>query len=614
MCGIVGYIGNRNVVDVLTSGLDTLKYRGYDSSGIAIFDEGEIKIFKAKGKLENLNDKLLLQKDEIKNPISGIGHIRWATHGKPTEVNAHPHTSYNSDIVLVHNGIIENYKEIKEDLISKGVSFKSDTDTEVAACLIGYEYEKDKDFKASVKRALSRLEGAYALCIMNKNNKDEIIVSRKAAPLIIGVGNGENIIASDIPAVVSVTSDIIYLEDGEIGIVKKDSVEIEDKDGNAIKPKIVRVAIENNVVSKMGHKHYMLKEIYEQPSIIRNLLSGRIEASENPVNLDEISFKKEFLENISKIQIVACGTSYHVGMVAKYLIEDLTGIVTEVEAASEYIYRKNTTDENTLVIAISQSGETADTLTAVKQAKEKGAKILVVTNRIDSNIVRYADSVLNVMAGIEVSVASTKAYTAQLLTLYLFAIYLAEKMGKNLSQLKDLKEELFCLPVKMEEILAEDKNIEKVSEALSKYKDFIYIGRGINLATSMEGALKLKEISYINANAYPAGELKHGPIALLDENIPVFSILIPNHISYDKMISNCEEAKARGAKMIAVTPVIDEGLKNLFDIIIPIPSVSYEISPLLSVVVLQLISYHISNFLGKDVDQPRNLAKSVTVE
>ena len=614
MCGIVGYVGDRKVQEVLLNGLSSLKYRGYDSAGIALFDEGKIKIYKAVGKLENLQDKVATIESEIKKPYMGIGHIRWATHGVANEVNAHPHTSTTGDIVLVHNGIIENFKELKSELEKQGCVFKSQTDTEVVAHLVSEEYKNTKNLKEAVKNALPKLKGAYALCIMSVNEPDKIVVVRKNAPLIIGVGDGENIVASDIPAIVSTTSNIIYLNDEEVAVVKKDSVEIEKLNGEKVPCKIVKISIESDAISKMGYKHYMLKEIHEQPNIVRNLLCGRISDVNQPIKLDEVKISRDVLKNLSKIQIIACGTSLHAGQIGRYLIEDLVGVSCEVEAASEYIYRKNTTDANSLVIAISQSGETADTITAVKQAKEKGAYILVITNRPDSNITRYADSILNVNAGIEVSVAATKSYTAQLLTLYLFAIYFAEVRGESKDRLTSIKEELLSIPTKMEEVLSAETDIEKKADALSKYKNFVYIGRGINLPTAMEGALKLKEISYINANAYPAGELKHGPIALLDENMPVVSVLIPGHISYDKTISNCEEAKARNAKLITVTSSNDEHLTKLFDVIFKIPEVSDLLSPLLTVVPFQLIAYHISNFLGKDVDQPRNLAKSVTVE
>lgn len=614
MCGIVGYIGDSNVEKVLMQGLDSLKYRGYDSAGIALYDNGNIKVFKSVGKLENLQNKLSALSDDEKRASMGIGHIRWATHGSATEVNAHPHLSMDGNIAIVHNGIIENYKELKGELEAKGYVFKSQTDTEVVAYLIGDEYKKVGDLKVAVQHIIPRLKGAYALCIMCKDEGGKIVVVRKNAPLVIGIGNGENIVASDIPAIISTTSNIVYLNDDEVAVVKKDSVEIEDLNGNKIPLNIQKMSIEMDAISKMGYKHYMLKEIYEQPNIVRNLLCGRITNVKAPISLDEVKISRDALKQLSRVQIIACGTSLHAGQIGRYLIEDLVGVATEVEPASEYIYRKNTTDKNSLVIAISQSGETADTITAVRQAKEKGAYIIVITNRPDSNITRYADSILNVNAGIEVSVAATKSYTAQLLTLYLFAIYFAEVKGVSLDRLPSIKEELVSIPVKMEEVLSSDADIEKKAEILSKYQNFVYIGRGVNLPTAMEGALKLKEISYINANAYPAGELKHGPIALLDENMPVVSVLIPGHISYDKTISNCEEAMARGAKLITITSSDDKELEKLFDVIIRIPVVSDMLSPLLAVIPFQLLAYHISNFLGKDVDQPRNLAKSVTVE
>lgn len=614
MCGIVGYIGASNVEKVLMQGLDSLKYRGYDSAGVALYDNGNIKVFKAVGKLENLQNKLSALSDDEKHASMGIGHIRWATHGSATEVNAHPHLSMDGNIAIVHNGIIENYKELKSELEAKGYVFKSQTDTEVVAYLIGDEYKKVGDLKVAVQHIIPRLKGAYALCIMCKDEGGKIVVVRKNAPLVIGIGNGENIVASDIPAIISTTSNIVYLNDDEVAVVKKDSVEIEDLNENKIPLNIQKMSIEMDAISKMGYKHYMLKEIYEQPNIVRNLLCGRITNVNAPISLDEVKISRDALKQLSRVQIIACGTSLHAGQIGRYLIEDLVGVATEVEPASEYIYRKNTTDKNSLVIAISQSGETADTITAVRQAKEKGAYIIVITNRPDSNITRYADSILNVNAGIEVSVAATKSYTAQLLTLYLFAIYFAEVKGVSLDRLPSIKEELVSIPVKMEEVLSSDADIEKKAETLSKYQNFVYIGRGVNLPTAMEGALKLKEISYINANAYPAGELKHGPIALLDENMPVVSVLIPGHISYDKTISNCEEARARGAKLITITSSDDKELEKLFDVIIRIPAVSDMLSPLLAVIPFQLLAYHISNFLGKDVDQPRNLAKSVTVE
>ncbi|MBD5405715.1 glutamine--fructose-6-phosphate transaminase (isomerizing) [bacterium] len=613
MCGIVGYVGKKVCTDILLSGLKSLEYRGYDSAGIAVIDENKVKIFKSIGKIQNLFDKVENEKSSIKNPLVGIGHIRWATHGKPTVANAHPHTCNCGNLAIVHNGIIENYKELREELTLKGAIFKSETDTETVAHLIAYEYEKSKDLLVAVQNATKKLKGAYALCIMHRDNPDEIIATKCFAPLLIGVGKDESIVGSDIPAIIGTTNKIIYLDDMDIAVVKKDGVVVYNHNGDVVNKKVVELSIKEDSLNKMGYKHFMIKEIFEQPDIIRNALNGRLKDINSKIvfpELDSLQSDKK----IDNIKIVACGTSLHAGIIAKYIIEDLTGITVEVESSSEYIYRNNTTNASSLVIGISQSGETADTITAMRLAKDKGAKILIITNRPDSSICKLADSVIPVNAGIEVSVAATKSYTAQLIVLYLFAIYLCEVKGKHTDVLREIKQELLTIPSKIEYILNNKSEIEGMAKSLSNYKDFIYIARGTNLATAQEGALKLKEISYINATAYPAGELKHGPIAMLDENMPVLAILIPNHITFDKMISNCEEAKARNAKLIALTSSNDERLDKLFDYIIRVPEVSEILSPLITCVPLQLLAYYIANYLGKDVDQPRNLAKSVTVE
>ncbi len=604
MCGIIGYIGNNNCILHLTNGLKRLEYRGYDSAGIAIINNKELKVYKEKGKLQNLINLLNEKRNEMSNSNIGIGHIRWATHGIPNEINAHPHTTNFAPIAIVHNGIIENYKELKEDLITKGAIFKSETDTEVIAHLIGYEYTQTKDLKTAVINATKQLKGAYALCIINENNPNEIIATKRFAPLIIGKGNNENIIGSDIPAIINITNKVIYLDDNETAIITKEDIKVYDSNNNIINKNIAILNIKEDNLNKDGYKHFMLKEINEQPNIIRNLINSNI-VKERIKNLPT---------NINNIKIIACGTSLHAGIIAKYIIEDITSIPVETESASEYIYRKNTTNKNSLVIGISQSGETADTITALRQAKEKNATTIIITNREDSSICKYGDYILPINAGIEISVAATKSYTAQLITLYLLSIHLSELENKNDIKTKELKSHLNEIPNKMEQILNNTNIIENIAIKLSAYKDFIFISRGTNIGSSMEGALKLKEISYINATAYPAGELKHGPIALLDENIPLIAILIPNHITYDKLISNCQEAKARKAKLIAITSSNDETLTNLFDYIIQIPEISENVSPLITCIPLQLIAYYIANFLGKDVDQPRNLAKSVTVE
>lgn len=614
MCGIVGYIGDKSVVEILTEGLRKLEYRGYDSSGIAINSDKEIRVYKAEGKLQNLVDLLMEHTAETKNAKAGIGHIRWATHGSPTEINAHPHTCNCGKLVIVHNGIIENFKELKEQLIKKGCNFKSQTDTETVAHLIAQEYEKTKDLTEAVRRATGKLIGAYALCIMHQDMPDVLVATKRNAPLLVGVGEGEYFVASDVPAIIEYTKKAMYLNDDEVVTLKREKMTLINADGKTLEQKIEVLPWEPVALSKMGFKHFMLKEIHEQPDVVRNVLSGKLYNIDEPISLKEVELTKETLKNLNRIQVIACGTSLHAAMVGKYLIEEFCGIPVDVEASSEYIYRKTVSDKNTLVIGVSQSGETADTLTAIKQSKAKGSHVLIITNRPDSTMAREADSLVPVNAGIEVSVAATKSYTAQLISFYLLAIYMAEvKQSASADFLKELKRELVILPQKMERILAHKEDIQKCAKNYANHKDFIYIARGINFPTALEGALKLKEISYINATGYPAGELKHGPIAMLDETMPVLAILMHGKV-YEKILSNAEEAKARNAKLIALTNSTDEKLDELFDFIIRVPEVSEILSPVISMVPLQLLAYYIAEFLGKDVDQPRNLAKSVTVE
>lgn len=614
MCGIVGYIGNRDVVDVLLKGLTNLEYRGYDSSGIAINDENNIKIFKALGKLGNLKGLLKEQSDKIVEPLAGIGHIRWATHGSPTEDNAHPHTCNCGKLVLVHNGIIENFKELREELIKKGCIFKSQTDTETIAHLVAQEYDKTKNLEKAVMNAIKHLNGAYAICVMYKDEPDKIVVARKNAPLLIGIGEGEHFIASDIPAVIEYTSKVVYLDDLEVGVVKNNTLKIYNIDGKEVTKKIEVLPFEPVALSKRGYKHFMLKEIHEQPDVIRNVLNGKLYDIDEKIILNEVKIDKDTLKNLQRIEIIACGTSLHAAMVGKYLIEDFCGIAVDVEASSEYIYRKTVTNKNTLVIGVSQSGETADTITAIKQAKAKGAHVLIITNRPDSAMAREADSLIPINAGIEVSVAATKSFTAQLMSFYMLAMFLAEtKDSMPKETLKELKHDIIQLPTLIDEILTNKEPIQKCARMFANTKDFIYIARGINLATAYEGALKLKEISYINATGYAAGELKHGPIAMLDESMPVLAILMNGKV-YEKILSNSEEAKARNARLIALTSSQDKSLDDLFEIVLRVPKVNELLSPVLASVPLQLLAYYIAEFLGKDVDQPRNLAKSVTVE
>ena len=611
MCGIVGYVGNKKAVDVLLEGLTSLEYRGYDSSGIAVNIDGKVELFKAAGKLQNLKDIVEKNYTEISKSTIGIGHIRWATHGAPTVENAHPHSCNCGKVAVVHNGIIENFKDLKEKLEKRGCTFRSQTDTETIAHLVATKFGETHDLTEAVRLATKEIEGAYALCVIHQDVKNTIVATRRNAPLVVGIGEGENYVASDVPALIKYTKKAMYLEDNQIVTLTPDSIKLIDIDNNPIAQKVETLPWEPVALSKMGYKHFMLKEIHEQPDVVRNVLSGKLRAIDENVILKEVTLDRETLKNLNRIQIVACGTSLHAAMIGKYIIEDFCGISVDVEPSSEYIYRKTITDKNTLVIGVSQSGETADTITAVRQAKSKGSHILIVTNRPDSTMAREADSLVPVNAGIEVSVAATKSYMAQLISFYLLAIYMAEVKG--IGNLGDLKHELIILPQKIEKILAHKEEIQKCARRFANSKDFIFIARGINFPTALEGALKLKEISYINATGYTAGELKHGPIAMLDESMPVLSILMQGKV-YDKILSNSEEAKARNARMIALTDSADEKLNELFECIIRIPEISEILSPALAIVPLQLLAYYIAEFLGKDVDQPRNLAKSVTVE
>ena len=614
MCGIVGYIGHKPAIDILLNGLTKLEYRGYDSSGIAVEIDGQVKMYKAEGKLQNLKDIINPIKNKVAESTIGIGHIRWATHGAPTTVNAHPHSCNCGKLVIVHNGIIENFKELREELESQGCVFKSQTDTETVAHLIAREYGKVKDLTEAVRIATKRIEGAYALCVIHQDVKDTIVATKRNAPLVVGIGEHEYYVASDVPAMIEYTKKAMYLNDNQIVTLTPESMKLIDSEKNELPCKVEILPWESVSLSKMGYKHYMMKEIHEQPSIIRNLLSGKIVGLDSPLNLNEVKIDKETVKHLNRIQIVACGTSLHAAMIGKYILEDFCGIAVDVEPSSEYIYRKTVIDENTLVIGVSQSGETADTLTAIKQSKTKGSHVLIITNRPDSAMAREADSLISVCAGIEVSVAATKSYMAQLVSFYMLAWYMAEikgSMDKNL--LIDLKKELIKLPEKAEEILAQESQVKLCARKYANAKNFVYIARGINYATALEGALKLKEISYINATGYPAGELKHGPIAMLDETLPVLSIMMKGKV-FEKILSNSEEAKARNARMIALTNSTDEKLEELFDDILRVPDTDEYLSPILAIIPLQLLAYYIAEFLGKDVDQPRNLAKSVTVE
>ena len=614
MCGIVGYIGSKTAADILLEGLTNLEYRGYDSSGIALNIDGKVQLFKAQGKLQNLKNIVKNNYTEISKSTLGIGHIRWATHGIPSIENAHPHTCNCGRVAVVHNGIIENFKDLKQKLEANGCTFRSQTDTETIAHLVASKYAETKDLTEAVRLATKEIEGAYAIAVIHQDVKNTIVATRRNAPLVVGFGEGENFVGSDIPALIQYTKRAMYLDDNQIVTLTPDSVKVIDIDNNPVDLKIENLPWEPVALSKMGYKHFMLKEIHEQPDIVRNVLSGKLTTTDEPITLKEVTLDRAKLRELNRIQIVACGTSLHAAMIGKYIIEEFCGVPVDVEPSSEYIYRKTITDENTLVIGVSQSGETADTITAIRQAKKKGSHILIVTNRPDSTMAREADSLVPVNAGIEVSVAATKSYMAQVISFYLLAIYMAEvKNSMPKEELADIKHELIILPPKIEKILTHKEEIQKCARKFSSFKDFIFIARGINFPTALEGALKLKEISYINATGYSAGELKHGPIAMLDDSMPVLAVLMQGKV-YDKILSNAEEAKARNARMIALTDSTDEKLEELFENIIRVPEISEILSPALAIVPLQLLAYYIAEFLGKDVDQPRNLAKSVTVE
>lgn len=614
MCGIVGYVGRKSCMDILLNGLTKLEYRGYDSGGIAVNVNNKIEVYKEAGKLQNLKDTVALSYEHISTSTMGIGHIRWATHGAPTAVNAHPHISQDGKLALVHNGIIENFKELRKELEDEGYHFVSQTDTEVFAFVIDREYKKINNLTEAVRSASRLVQGAYAICVMHESEPNTIVATKRNAPLLVGVGNGEYYVASDVPAIIDYTKDALYLDEDQIVTLTPDSIELINRFGAKLPVQVERLPWESVALSKMGYKHFMLKEIHEQPSIIRNLLSGKIIGDDKPIVLDEVKLDFDTIKKLDRIQIVACGTSLHAAMVGKYILEDFCGITVDVEPSSEFIYRRTITNEKTLVIGVSQSGETADTITALKQSKKLGSHILIITNRPDSTMAREADSLIPVNAGIEVSVAATKSYMAQLVSFYLLALHIAEVKGSlSEEQLSDLKYGLMRLPEKAEEILDHKKDIQIVAKKYANFKNFVFVARGINYATALEGALKLKEISYINATGYPAGELKHGPIAMLDESMPVLSIMMKGMV-YDKILSNSEEAKARNARMIALTNSTDEKLEELFENIIRIPESNEYLSPIIAIIPLQLIAYYIAEFLGKDVDQPRNLAKSVTVE
>ena len=613
MCGIIGYIGHQKASPILINGLLRLEYRGYDSAGISTIEKNGLSVMKDKGRVKNLYN--LNGIDSLEGTI-GIAHTRWATHGKPSKENAHPHLDNSNSFAVVHNGIIENYNDLKKLLLDNGYTFHSQTDTEIIPNLIHYYYSKDKkndDKKVlrAVQKACKSLKGSYALQIISKYMPDNMIVVRKDSPLVIGKGDGENYISSDIPAILSFTKDFYLLNDNEFALLSRDNVEFFDIDLNKIDKKLTSIEWNASAADKNGFDDYMLKEIFEQPTAIRETIGSRLPENE-PCNFDDLKFTKEFLSKINKIYIVACGTAMHVGLSGKIAIENLCNIPVTVDIASEFRYRNPIIDKNTLCIYISQSGETADTIAALKLAKSKGATTLAVSNVIGSSITREADYSIYTHAGPEIAVASTKAYTSQVMLLIILAIYFAEILGTTTSsELTKLKKDIFTLPDKIEEALRSSEEIKNYAKNIYQEKDVFFLGRGIDYNTALEASLKLKEISYIHSEAYAAGELKHGPIALIENGISVISI-ITNKNLVEKTISNIQEVITRGAKTLVITN--QELPSNNIDKIVKIPDTNILLSPIVAIVPLQLLSYYISKEKGLDVDKPRNLAKSVTVE
>ena len=612
MCGIVGYIGYRESLPILINGLKRLEYRGYDSAGIAILN-GDIKVEKQKGKVADLENKILGK--PLMGTI-GMGHTRWATHGEPNDINAHPHVSNSGKFVIIHNGIIENYSVLKTKLESKGYTFKSETDTEVLANLLDEIYYNSGEINAelTVRLALSNVEGAYGLVIMCADEPDQIIAARKGSPLVLGIGDGEYFIASDATPIIEFTKNVIYLNDGDVAIIHRDELTIKTVSNVLRSPTIHTLDMELESIEKGGYEHFMLKEIFEQPRTIKDCMRGRIVLENKGIHLGGLSDRFGEISSAKRILIIACGTSWHAGLVAEYLIEELARIPVEVEYASEFRYRNPVVGPGDVVIAISQSGETADTLAAIQMAKEKGAIVLGICNVVGSSIPRETHAGVYTHAGPEIGVASTKAFTAQVTVLTLMAIQLGQVLG-TISQERNISlvDDLLAIPDKVNHILSQDALIKKIAFEFKEASNFLYLGRGYNFPIALEGALKLKEISYIHAEGYPAAEMKHGPIALIDENMPVVIVAVKDK-SYDKIVSNVQEVKARKGKIIAIVTEGDQEIKRMADYVLEIPQTDEVLSPLLTVIPLQLLSYHIAVMRNCNVDQPRNLAKSVTVE
>ena len=609
MCGIVGYIGSQNAQDFVIDGLSKLEYRGYDSAGIAV-NTGEkgLAVVKKVGRLQNLANVL------AENPLHGtmaIGHTRWATHGKPSDENSHPHFNKDRSLVVVHNGIIENYLELKKELIEKGYEFQSETDTEVVAHLLTELYEGD--LLEATKKLLTIIKGAYALGIMSVSEPDRLIAVRKESPLIVGIGNGENFIASDIPAILKYTRDVYLIENGEIVELKKDSVKIMNSQGQPVEREVTHIEWDMEAASKGGYEYFMEKEIHEQPEVLIETLNSRVDENNN-INFDDTGLTKEYLEGVGSIYIVACGTAYHAGLVGKHIIEKRTRVKVDVEVASEFRYRNPVIDNKTLVIVLSQSGETLDTLEAMKEAKRHGARVIAITNVVGSSIAREADHVIYTWAGPEIAVASTKAYTTQMVILYLLATDMAMKFGKiTREQYEHDIKSLYRIKAGVQEVLTYADRVEAVADKIKDQNSMFYLGRGLDYVIAVEGALKSKEISYIHSEAFASGELKHGTIALIDDGVPVV-INVTQSDLFEKSVSNIKEVAARGAFVVAIAKEGNTLVEEVADEVFYIPAVEDDYTGFLSIIIHQLLAYYLSKLKGNDVDKPRNLAKSVTVE
>lgn len=617
MCGIVGYIGQRDAAPIIVDGLRKLEYRGYDSAGIAVVTpEQTLSLHRAKGKLRNLEEQL---RGLTVQGTSGIGHTRWATHGRPTEENAHPHRDAADNVVVVHNGVIENYLPLKQELQALGCEFRSETDTEVIAQLVGHYFEGD--LEAAVRRAVHRMQGLYALAVIAVKDPTKIVAARSGPPVVVGVGDGEYFVASDVPAILEHTRDVYFLNDGDFAVLTREGVRITDFAGQVSERKTTRITWDPIMAEKGGYKHFMLKEIFEQPRAIRDTVLGRLEQETGHIYLEELGLSDEQLSAIQQVRIVACGTSWHAGLAGRCMIETLARLPVDVDYGSEFRYRDPIIQPGTLTVLISQSGETADTLAALREAKSQGALTIGICNVPGSMITREADGMLLTHAGPEIGVASTKAFTSQLVALFLLAMKLGQVRGLlHHEASRELVHELLLLPGKLEHVLNDEAPYRELPRLLSRARDFLYLGRGIHFPMALEGALKLKEISYIHAEGYPAGEMKHGPNALIDEDLPVVVVATQDpadaasRVRYEKTVSNIQEAKARGGQVLAIAIEGDHEIDVHATHVIRIPKTRELLLPILEVVPLQLLAYHIAIILGCDVDQPRNLAKSVTVE